>query len=73
MHGANMKITTAVVIKTVLSYEIRCTFQPMRPLSGETVTKIIPSFVLLETVSRDDGPTGCNIWRDFVNRVIFFL
>jgi len=45
----------------------------MRPLSVEVVTKIIPSFVRLETASRDDGRTGCDIWRIFVNTVIFVM
>jgi len=45
----------------------------VRPLSGEAVTKIVPSFVRLETASHDDGPTGCDIWRIFINTVILVM
>jgi hypothetical protein len=45
----------------------------MRPLSGEAVTKNVPSFLLLVKASRDDGLTGCNIWRITVNTVVFVM
>jgi ABC-type uncharacterized transport system permease subunit len=65
--------TTAVIIKTVLTYKIRYTFRPMRPLLGEAVEKVVPFFVLLVTASRDDGLTGWNMKRISVNAVIYVM